>query len=106
MNTNESPAKTDFETFLNEHDEEAWSATITTLLRAIHEVDKNATQIWFSFFPLSLFRALEQVPDRQKLEHELLLRGKWYLKDQIDDSHTFLYGHRYWPRVKEIVTNY
>ena len=34
-----------FENYLNEHDEEAWSAALTTLLRRIHDVDKNATQI-------------------------------------------------------------
>ena len=50
--------ETPFETFLNQHDEEAWAAILTTLLRSIHEVDRNATQIWFSFYPLSLFDAL------------------------------------------------
>ena len=94
---------TPFETFLNEQDEEAWSAALTTLLRSIHEVDRNATQIWFSFYPLSLFQALEQAEDPQTLAHRLLLQGHFYLKDQIDSSHTFLYGHRYWPEVKQAV---
>src|SRR4029450_4988870 len=92
-----------FEAFLNDHDEEAWSATLTTLLRSIHEVDRNATQIWFAFYPLSLFQALEQSDDRETLEQRLLMQGKFYLKDQIDSSHTFLYGHRYWPEVKSAV---
>lgn len=94
---------TPFETFLKQHDEEAWSATLTTLLRSIHEVDRNATQIWFSFYPLSLFQALEQSDDPETLTQRLLLQGKFYLKDQIDSSHTFLYGHRYWPEVKQAV---
>src|SRR6476659_8672098 len=92
-----------FETFLKQHDEEAWSATLTTLLRAIHEVDRNATQIWFAFYPLSLFEALDQAEDPETLAQRLLLQGKYYLKDQIDSSHTFLYGHRYWPEVKRAV---
>jgi len=92
-----------FETFLKQHDEEAWSATLTTLLRSIHEVDRNATQIWFAFYPLSLFQALEQSDDPETLAQRLLLQGKYYLKDQIDSSHTFLYGHRYWPEVKAAV---
>jgi ferredoxin len=92
---------TPFETFLKQHDEEAWSAALTTLLRSIHEVDRNATQIWFSFYPLSLFQALEQAEDPETLAQRLLLQGKFYLKDQIDSSHTFLYGHRYWPEVKQ-----
>ena len=92
-----------FETFLKQHDEEAWSATLTILLRSIHEVDRNATQIWFAFYPLSLFQALEQSDDPETLAQRLLLQGKYYLKDQIDSSHTFLYGHRYWPEVKAAV---
>jgi len=97
---------TPFETFLKQHDEEAWSATLTTLLRSIHEVDRNATQIWFSFYPLSLFQAFEQSEDPETLAQRLLLQGKFYLKDQIDSSHTFLYGHRYWPEVKSAVQKY
>jgi ferredoxin len=92
---------TPFETFLKQHDEESWAATLTTLLRSIHEVDRNATQIWFSFYPLSLFEALERADDPETLSQRLLLQGKFYLKDQIDSSHTFLYGHRYWPEVKK-----
>jgi ferredoxin len=94
---------TPFETFLRQHDEEAWAATLTTLLRSIHEVDRNATQIWFSFYPLSLFQALEQSDDPETLTQRLLMQGQFYLKDQIDSSHTFLYGHRYWPEVKSAV---
>jgi ferredoxin len=92
-----------FENFLNRYDEEAWAATLTTLLRSIHEVDKAATQIWFAFYPLSLHRALKQSSDPEKLAKELLLQGNYYLRDQIDTSHKFLYGHRYWPAVKRAV---
>src|SRR5438132_56928 len=60
--------ETPFEKFLNQHDEEAWSATLATLLRSIHEVDRNATQIWFAFYPLSLFRALHDWHRRQTRE--------------------------------------
>ncbi len=97
---------TQFESYLKQHDEEAWSATLTTLLRSIHEVDRNATQIWFSFYPLSLFQALEQAEDPQKLTQQLLMQGTYWLKDQIDSSHTFLYGHRFWPEVKTAVQKY
>src|SRR5687768_4236978 len=94
---------TPFDKYLKQHDEEAWSATLTALLRSIHEVDRNATQIWFSFYPLSLFEALERADDAEKLAQQLLMQGNYYLKDQIDSSHTFLYGHRYWPEVKSAV---
>lgn len=98
--------QTSFETFLDQHDEEAWLAVLTTLLRSIHEVDKTATQIWFSFYPLNLFRALQHADEAQRLSRQLLLQGKYYLKDQIDSSHRFLYGHRYWPEVRRAVENY
>ena len=98
--------KTAFETYLNGQSEEAWSAALATLLRSIHEVDRNATQIWFAFYPLSLFRALEAAQDREKLVHELLLQGDYQLKTQIDTSHHFLYGHRFWPQVKRAVEEY
>lgn len=94
---------TPFESFLNQHDEEAWSATLTTLLRSIHEVDQNATQIWFAFYPLALFQALAAAEDPEKLRQQLLMQGTYYLRDQIDSSHTFLYGHRFWPEVKTAV---
>ena len=95
--------ETPFEKFLSQHEEEGWSATLATLLRSIHEVDRNATQIWFAFYPLSLWRALEQADDREKLAQRLLLQGAYELKDQIDSSHKFLYGHRFWPQVKQAV---
>jgi ferredoxin len=106
MTTTETSAKTPLENFLSEHGEEAWSATITTLLRSIHDVDKNAAQIWFYFFPLSLFEAFAHAGDPELLAQQLLVRGNCQLKDQIDTSHTFLYGHRYWPEVKSAVTNH
>jgi len=92
-----------FEKFLADHDEEAWSATLATLLRSIHEVDRNATRIWFAFYPLPLFRALQQAEDREKLAQQLLLQGDYELKNQIDSSHSFLYGHRFWPEVKRAI---
>lgn len=95
--------ETPFEKFLSQHDEEAWSATLATLLRSTHEVDRNATQIWFAFYPLPLFRALLQADDREKLAQRLLLQGDYELKDQVDRSHKFLYGHRFWPQVKTAV---
>src|SRR6185436_6941708 len=88
---------------LAQHDEEAWAASLTTLLRSVHEVDKNATQIWFSFFPLSLFCAFEASADPELLAAQLLVRGVYPLREQIDSSHKFLYGHRYWPEVKKAV---
>jgi ferredoxin len=97
---------TPFEKSLNQQDEEAWSGALTTLLRSIHEIDRNATQIWFSFYPLGLFEALQRAQDPEKLAQQLLIQGNYRLADQIDSSHTFLYGHRYWPEVKKATQEY
>ncbi len=94
-----------FEAFLNQHDDEKWREVIQTLLPSTHEVDKRATQIWFYFYPISLLHALQQAEDLETLSQTLQLNGKVYLKDQIDDSHHFLYGHRYWSQVKTAVAN-
>src|SRR5215467_12389642 len=95
--------QTSFERFLADHDEEAWSAALATLRRSIHEVDLNATQIWFAFYPLQLFRVLAQAEDAEKLTQQLLLQGDYQLKNQVDSSHSFLYGHRFWPEVKRAI---
>ncbi len=97
---------TAFEQFLNRHDEEAWSATLATLRRSIHEVDRNATEIWFAFYPLSLFQALTAADDREKLARQLLLQGDYELRNQNDSSHHFLYGHRFWPQVKRALEEF
>jgi len=102
MTTKTDPiTQTPFENWLHQHGEEAWAATLTTCLRSIHEVDKNATQIWFAFYPISLFQAFQQADDPTELARQLLMKGVYPLKDQIDASHKFLYGHRYWPEVKK-----
>jgi ferredoxin len=102
MNINQ----TGFEQFLTTHDEAAWAHAVTDLRPAIHEVDRNATQIWFTFFPLALRRALARAADEAALAQKLLLQGQYQLKDQIDTAHMFLYGHRFWPEVKQAVGAY
>lgn len=94
---------TSFEKFLDANSDETWSQAIAKLLPFIHEVERRATQVWFRFYPLALLRALQESEDPEKLAARLLLQGNYYLKDQIDSSHTFLYGHRFWPEVKRAV---
>jgi len=95
--------ETVFENFLQGQDEKAWAGALENLLPAIHEVDRNATAIWFAFFPPALARAFEQTDDPDLLAQQLLIQGKHRLTDQVDSSHAFLYGHRYWPEVKQAV---
>lgn len=93
--------QTDFEKFLLRHDEgDSWARALDTLLPSVHEVDRNAVRIWFAFFPLALARALEAADDAEALARKLLIQGDYRLRDQIDTSHVFLYGHRFWPEAK------
>jgi ferredoxin len=94
-----------FEAFLNKHDEHEWEEIMRAIEPSIHEVDRAATRIWFYFFPLSIARALQQAEDPEQFARKLLLKGRYFLKDQIDLSHQFLYGHRYWLEVKAAVAS-
>lgn len=98
--------ETEFESFLARHDDGAWAVAVAELLPSIHEVDRNATQIWFAFFPLALADALEHADDADALARKLLLQGSYRLRDQIDRSHRFFYGHRFWPGVKRAVAEH
>src|SRR5690606_15448603 len=89
--------------YLNKFSEAEWLDAVETLLPSIHEVDRNATQIWFRFYPLELFRYLESAEDIDAAIAEIELQGDYRLADQIDTSHHFLYGHRYWPDVKAAI---
>ncbi|MSO56771.1 MAG: (2Fe-2S)-binding protein [Acidobacteria bacterium] len=89
-----------FESFLKQHDSSAWGHTREALLPSIHAVDRNATYIWFHFFPLALAEAFAHTDNSERLSRALRLDGNCRLAEQIDTSHWFLYGHRYWPHVK------
>lgn len=93
-----------FEAFLNRYDDHEWREIVRELRPSINEVDQTAVEIWFYFFPLALLRGLQQADDPDGLARKLSLEGNYLLKNQIDSSHRFLYGHRYWPQVKAAVS--
>ncbi|NOT46985.1 MAG: (2Fe-2S)-binding protein [Acidobacteria bacterium] len=88
---------------LEKHTESDWLATVESLLPAIHEVDRNAVQIWFRFYPLDLVTYLESADDLADAMKGLAMDGNFGLVDKIDSSHRFLYGHRFWPQVKNAI---
>ena len=90
---------------LSGYEADAWRRAVETLSAEIHEIDRNAIQIWFAFYPLELHLALATAPDPSAMTRKLGLMGKWRLADQIDSSHRFFYAHRYWPQVKLAVQN-
>lgn len=94
---------TKFEIFLNTFNEKDWLSTLELMSNDIHEVDRDAVQIWFRFYPLELFRYLEKIEDKAAALHGFAMQGDYELKNQIDTSHHFLYGHRFWNSVKKAV---
>lgn len=90
---------TTFENFLNTFNENDWLKTLEKLLPVIHEVDRNATQIWFSFYPLALHKYLQTAKDKAVAVQQFVMQGKFELKDQLDSSHHFFYGHRFWAEI-------
>ena len=90
-----------FEDFLNRYSENDWLKALNDLLPAIHTVDRNATQIWFRFYPLSLYKYLKSAEDKAVAVQKFVMQGNYELINQIDSSHQFLYGHRFWKTVKD-----
>jgi ferredoxin len=95
-----------FENFLDKFNENDWLKTLESLTPEIHAVDRNATQIWFRFFPLSLHKYLQSAEDKAVAIQKFVLQGDFELKDQIDLSHGFLYGHRFWKDVRDEITKH
>ncbi|MDX2031018.1 MAG: 2Fe-2S iron-sulfur cluster-binding protein [Blastocatellia bacterium] len=96
----------DFYSFLEKQDDASWAAIVAELEAAIHPVDRRATQIWFSFFPVKLWRALTGAESVEAVAKRLILKGNYLLREQVDSSAEFLYGHRHWPAVKQAVSEH
>ncbi|MDE3155491.1 MAG: (2Fe-2S)-binding protein [Acidobacteriota bacterium] len=92
-----------FDAYLHQYDDAAWRRVLEDLAPSIHDVDRTATRIWFAFFPLALRDLLREPADREWLVRKLQILGRWNLAEQIDVSHRFLYGHRWWPGVKRAI---
>lgn len=80
-----------FEAHLAGFSQADWATAANTLAPEIHPVDIDATRLWLAFFPIDITAALAGA------------MGTWRLADHVDSSHTFLYGHRYWPQTKRAV---
>jgi ferredoxin len=91
------------EKYLSEFSEADWFSAIGSLTDVVHPVDRNATEIWFRFYPLEFRRFIENQHGETDLRRSLGLLGDYDLADQIDTSHRFLYGHRFWKVVKAAI---
>ena len=89
--------------FLEKFNESDWLKSLEEILPAIHEVDKNAVQIWYRFHPLALHRYLQNAEDSEKAMQKFVMQGEFDLNNQIDSSHRFLYGHCFWKETKSVI---
>jgi ferredoxin len=89
--------------FLEGLSQQDWLRALDELGSAIHPVDREATRIWFAFWPLDLHQALSGSKDAKEIARLMDLEGNWRLEEQIDSSVSFLYGAHFWPRVKSTV---
>ena len=53
----------DFHQILSTHGEAQWDHILQELVPRVHQVDQDATLIWFSFWPLKLARSLQDSAD-------------------------------------------
>lgn len=88
---------------IEKKNEGEWLAAVESLVPEMHEVDRNAVQIWFRIYPLDLVRYLESSDSVEDAMKGIVLEGDFGVLDKIDTSHRFLYGHRFWPQVKAAV---
>ena len=49
-----------------------WLDAVELLSVNIHEIDRDATRIWFAFYPLNLHLALEAAPDKAAAQRRSL----------------------------------
>ncbi|HMQ05371.1 MAG TPA: 2Fe-2S iron-sulfur cluster-binding protein [Pyrinomonadaceae bacterium] len=92
-----------FTTELEKFSEADWLEAVSSLAPTMHEVDRDAVQIWFRFYPLDLLNYLETAEDAEEAMKGVAMQGDFGLLDKIDTSHRFLYGHRFWPQVRASV---
>ena len=83
-----------FESFLKQHDSTAWARARESLRPFIHEIDRNATDIWFHFYPLPLADAFAHRDKPEQLTRDLRLDHDWVLSSpllgQYDEAESIL----------------
>ncbi|MCX6593659.1 MAG: 2Fe-2S iron-sulfur cluster-binding protein [Acidobacteria bacterium] len=83
--------------------DDEWPRMLDQLLPRVHPVDREALRIWFGIWPLAWHQLANQAADRAQFEKFYQVNGPYQLRDHVDTSHHFLFGHRYWTAVKSSV---
>ena len=72
----------------------------------MHPVDREATRIWFSFYPVAFHEVVEREGQSRDFVTVYQVRGTFRLREMVDTSHSFLYAHAYWPEVKRAILDW
>ncbi len=86
--------------------EDSWQTTLQALLPLVHNVDQDATRIWFALWPPSLHQKLDQSEDLNHTIHTLEIEGQCWLKEQLESSLSFFFAFQYWDKVREAVCSF
>lgn len=79
-----------------------WKTAIAAILPSVHPVDREPLLVWLQMYPLAFAQlAQENSQDEAGFRQHFQVRGRFRLAEQADQSHTFLYSHRYWPAAKQ-----
>ena len=70
--------------FLEAKSQRDWLDALDALEASIHPVDREATRIWFAFWPLELRDALSAPEGADEMARVMDLEGNWRLAEQID----------------------
>lgn len=90
----------DLVTTISKFRDQDWFEAVNALLPSMHPVDRLAAQIWLRMYSIDLLNFLEDSENLEAAAHGIALQGTFGLRDKIDISHQFFYGHRYWPHVR------
>jgi ferredoxin len=85
-------------------DQHAWDRAVRSILPDVHEVDRDATRIWFHFWPLKLAR-LARLGDASEAARGYKLDGRFRLSEQLSESVELFHGWRLWPEVRRVVSS-
>lgn len=91
--------------FLQARTQRDWLDALDEIGPAIHPVDRDATRIWFAFWPLDLEQALASPQGAEETARLMDLEGNWRLEAQIDSSVSFLYGAHHWRAAKKAIAS-
>jgi ferredoxin len=79
-------------------------AVVDAVARETHEIDRDALRVWFSIWPDLLRDLTAPGEDQQRRLKFFQMNGTFRLGEMTDLSHRFLYGHRYWPAIKNAMS--